>query len=44
MAKRKLVVVGGDAGGMTAAMQVRRMTPEAEIVVFERTRCTSYSN
>ena len=39
----RLVVVGGDAAGMSAAMQVRRRQPEREIVVLERGRWTSYS-
>jgi NADPH-dependent 2,4-dienoyl-CoA reductase/sulfur reductase-like enzyme len=41
----KLVVIGGDAAGMSAASQARkRMGPgELEIVVFERGRFTSYS-
>jgi NADPH-dependent 2,4-dienoyl-CoA reductase/sulfur reductase-like enzyme len=39
----RLVVIGGDAAGMSAAMQVRRRQPEREIVVLERGRWTSYS-
>lgn len=41
----RVVVVGGDAGGMSAAAQLRRMRPEdeLEIVVFERGRFTSYA-
>ena len=39
----RLVVIGGDAGGMSAAMQVRRRQPDREIVVLERGRWTSYS-
>lgn len=40
-----MVVVGGDAGGMTAAAVARRRRSEAEleIVAFERTPHTSYS-
>jgi len=41
--KRKLVVIGGDAAGMTAASKVRREQPEREIVVFERGNHTSYA-
>ncbi len=37
------MVVGGDAAGMSAAMQVRRRQPEREIVVLEKGRWTSYS-
>jgi NADPH-dependent 2,4-dienoyl-CoA reductase/sulfur reductase-like enzyme len=39
----RLVVIGGDAAGMSAAMQVRRRQPEREIVVLEMGRWTSYS-
>ena len=41
----RLLVVGGDAGGMTAASQARRWKPadELEIVAFERGNYTSYS-
>jgi NADPH-dependent 2,4-dienoyl-CoA reductase/sulfur reductase-like enzyme len=39
----RLLVVGGDAAGMTAAMQARRRLPELEIVAVERGRYTSYS-
>ena len=44
MAER-LVIVGGDAGGMTAASQARRARPadDLEIVAFERGNYTSYS-
>jgi len=42
---RRLVVVGGDAGGMSAAAQARRRASadELEIVAFERGGYTSYS-
>ena len=43
MSERKLVVIGGDAAGMSAASKVRREHPEREIVVFERGRHTSYA-
>ena len=41
----KLVVIGGDAGGMTAASQARRWKSpeELEIVAFERGGYTSFS-
>ncbi len=43
--RRRLVVVGGDAGGMSAASQARRLLgpDELEIVALERGRFTSYS-
>jgi NADPH-dependent 2,4-dienoyl-CoA reductase/sulfur reductase-like enzyme len=41
----RLLVVGGDAGGMSAASQVRRLRKrsELEVVAFERGQYTSYS-
>ncbi|MFI6217160.1 FAD-dependent oxidoreductase [Nocardia brasiliensis] len=41
----RLVVIGGDAAGMSAASQARRLRSagELEIVVFERGRFTSFS-
>lgn len=32
----KIVIVGGVAGGATAAARIRRLDEKAEIVVFER--------
>ncbi|POG44594.1 flavoprotein oxidoreductase [Streptomyces sp. ZL-24] len=45
MAAERLVVIGGDAAGMSAASQARRLKgpDELEIVAFERSRWTSYS-
>ncbi|QWQ40503.1 FAD-dependent oxidoreductase [Streptomyces sp. YPW6] len=45
MAAERLVVIGGDAAGMSAASQARRLKgPDAlEVVAFERGRHTSYS-
>ncbi len=40
---RKLVVIGGDAAGMSAAATARRRDPELEIVALERGGHTSYS-
>ena len=40
----RVVVIGGDAGGMSAAAELRRRLPESdEVVVIERTNRTSYS-
>ena len=41
--KERLVVIGGDAAGMSAASQARRRRPDLEIVVFERSPHTSYA-
>ncbi|MEU4257791.1 FAD-dependent oxidoreductase [Streptomyces fradiae] len=43
--RQRLVVVGGDAAGMSAASQARRLKgpDELEIMAFERGRFTSYS-
>lgn len=38
-----LVVIGGDAAGMTAASKVRREQPDRKIIVFEKSDYTSYS-
>ena len=43
MVGRRLVVVGGDAGGMAAATVARRHDPDLDIVALERGRWTSYS-
>ncbi|QGG96432.1 FAD-dependent oxidoreductase [Actinomarinicola tropica] len=39
----RLVVIGGDAAGMSAASQARRRRDELEIVVLEKGNWTSYS-
>lgn len=39
----RLLIVGGDAAGMSAATSVRRAHPDLEIVVIERGPYTSYS-
>lgn len=44
MAKERLVVIGGNAAGMTAASRVRRMKPDWEIIAFEQSGFTSYSS
>lgn len=40
----KVVIVGGVAGGATAAARLRRLDETAEIVVFERSGFISYAN
>ncbi|WP_088289004.1 FAD-dependent oxidoreductase [Kineosporia sp. A_224] len=41
---RKVVVVGGVAGGMSFAARARRLSEEAEIVVLERDEYVSFAN
>ncbi len=43
MGKERLVVIGGDAAGMSAASQARRLRDDLDIVVFERGPHTSYA-
>ena len=40
----KVVIVGGVAGGATAAARIRRLDEQAEIIVFERSGYFSYAN
>ena len=40
----KVVIVGGVAGGATAAARIRRLDEQAEITVFERSGYVSYAN
>lgn len=40
----KVVIVGGVAGGATAAARIRRLDEHAEIIVFERSGYVSYAN
>ena len=41
---RKVVVVGGVSGGMSAATRMRRLDPDASIIVIERSGFVSYAN
>lgn len=40
----KVVIVGGVAGGATAAARLRRLDEKAEIVIYERSGYISYAN
>ncbi|MCX7642903.1 MAG: CoA-disulfide reductase [Armatimonadetes bacterium] len=44
MAQMKLVIVGGGAGGATAAARARRLDERAEIILFERGDHVSYAH
>ncbi|PWW23982.1 NADPH-dependent 2,4-dienoyl-CoA reductase/sulfur reductase-like enzyme [Geodermatophilus normandii] len=39
----RLVVIGGDAAGGSAASQAKKRRPDLDVVLFERGRATSYS-
>lgn len=41
---KKILIIGGVAGGMSAATRLRRLDPEASIIVFERSGHVSYAN
>lgn len=41
---KKIIIVGGVAGGATAASRIRRLDEQAEIIVFERSGFVSYAN
>ena len=40
----KIVIVGGVAGGATAATRLRRLDEKADITIFERSGFISYAN
>ena len=40
----KIIIVGGVAGGATAAARIRRLDEKARITIFERTGFISYAN
>lgn len=42
--RKKYIIVGGVAGGATAAARIRRLTEEAEIILFEKGEHISYAN
>jgi NADPH-dependent 2,4-dienoyl-CoA reductase/sulfur reductase-like enzyme/rhodanese-related sulfurtransferase len=42
--KRKIIIVGGVAGGASAAARLRRLDEQAEIILFERSPYISFAN
>ena len=42
--RQKILIVGGVAGGATAAARMRRLSEEAEIILFEKGDYISYAN
>ncbi len=43
MTKERLIVIGGNAAGMSGASQARRLRTDLEILAFEESPHTSYS-
>lgn len=41
---RKIVIVGGVAGGATAAARLRRLSEKYQIIMFERGEYISFAN
>lgn len=41
---KNVVIIGGVAGGMSAATRLRRLDPTANIIVLERSKYVSYAN
>lgn len=44
MANKRILIVGGVAGGATAAAHARRMSEEVEIIIFEKGPHVSFAN
>ena len=42
--KRKIVIIGGVAGGATAAAKLRRLSEQDDIIVFEKDEYISFAN
>ena len=42
--KKKIIIVGGVAGGASAAVRLRRLDEHAEIILFERGEHISFAN
>ena len=40
----RILIVGGVAGGASAAARARRLSEDAEIVIFERGEYVSFAN
>ena len=43
MKKERFIVIGGVAAGMSAASRARKLRPDLEIMVFERSGYVSYA-
>ena len=40
----KILIVGGVAGGATAATRLRRLSEENEVIIFEKGQYVSFAN
>lgn len=40
----RVIIIGGVAGGATAAARIRRLDEKAEIIIFEKSGYISYAN
>ena len=40
----KIIIIGGVAGGMSAATRLRRLKEDAEIIVFDKGPYVSFAN
>jgi cation diffusion facilitator CzcD-associated flavoprotein CzcO len=43
MKKERLIVIGGNGAGMSGASRARRLRPDMEILVFEKSGHVSYA-
>lgn len=44
MGKPRILIVGGVAGGASCAARARRLSEEAEIIIFDRGQFVSFAN
>ncbi|MCP3742162.1 hypothetical protein [Rossellomorea sp. BNER] len=42
--KQKILIIGGVAGGATAASQIRKLDKESTIIMFEKDEYISFGN
>jgi flavin-dependent dehydrogenase len=42
--KEKLLIVGGSAGGPSAAARAKRINPDLEVMIFEQGQFVSYGS
>ena len=42
--KERLVIIGGSAGGPSAAAKAKRVTPDLDVTMFEQGRFVSYGS